>query len=360
MIDIHGSPGQRGMLYGRTSRGRIERTISVYGKAFEDAGVGWERAKEIARRFLEPIADYESSYVEELEGIARGAEADFDSILAINARTEVLFWRAGEEKRSFAPPDECTGIVATGEATADGRTLHAQNWDWRADCLDCAVVLRVAATDRHPAILTFTEAGLLARSGLNRCGLALTANGLQTETDFGRTGVPIPCIRRKILEADNLAKALAAVANAKRAFSNNLMISTADGEAINLEVTPEEIFWIYPESGLVVHTNHFKSPAARSKVTDRIVELGPDTLLRDLRTSRALSSKIGSITLSDVEEALKDKTGAPFSVCRPRNERRTGYWSATVATVILFPTERRMLIEPLPYENHGFQEYCFE
>jgi len=357
LIEVQGAPEKRGFQHGRASSDRLNRTIEIYKDAFQQAGVSWEEAKEIARQFLDSLTKYDETYIEEMEGIARGGSVDFDTILTINTRTEILFWRSPETPVQFASTDECTGIIATPDATADQRILHALNWDWRADCVDCSIILRIRSSDDRPDILTFTEAGLLARSGLNQAGLGLTGNGLQTSTDYGRIGVPIPCIRRKILEADNLAKALTAVIKAERAFSNNLMISTSDGEAINLEVTPEEIFWLHPENGLLIHANHFKSQTARLKVTDRIIMLGPDTILRDQRTVRALTPKIGSITLKDVQAALKNKVGAPFSVCRPVNERRSGYWSATVATIIILPEDRKMLVEAIPSEGHGFQEF---
>ena len=49
--------------------------------------------------------------------------------------------------------------------------------DWRAECAETGVLLRIHRDD-GPDILTFTEAGGLARSGLNSAGIGLTANAL--------------------------------------------------------------------------------------------------------------------------------------------------------------------------------------
>ena len=98
-------------------------------------------------------------------------------------------------------PDGCTAALALPEATADGVLLHGQNWDWRAECAETGVVLRIRRDD-GPDILTFTEAGGLARSGLNSAGIGLTANALECDRDYQRgPGVPLPFIRRKVLEA---------------------------------------------------------------------------------------------------------------------------------------------------------------
>ena len=76
--------------------------------------------------------------------------------------------------------------------TADGVLLHGQNWDWRAECAETGVVLRIRRED-GPDILTFTEAGGLARSGLDSAGIGLTANALECDRDYQRgAGVPLP------------------------------------------------------------------------------------------------------------------------------------------------------------------------
>src|SRR3546814_1886738 len=60
--------------------------------------------------------------------------------------------------------DGCTTIIVQPERTPDGTLIHAHNWDWKASCAETCVVLRVRG-DGGPDILTFTEAGTLARFG---------------------------------------------------------------------------------------------------------------------------------------------------------------------------------------------------
>ena len=75
--------------------------------------------------------------------------------------------------------------------------IHAQNWDWKAECAETAVVLRIRRDD-GPDILTFTEAGGLARSSLNAAGVAITANYLESDCDRQEMGVPLVFLRRKV------------------------------------------------------------------------------------------------------------------------------------------------------------------
>ena len=87
-------------------------------------------------------------------------------------------------------PSSGSKPASRAAATAAGRVIHAQNWDWKAECAETAVVLRVHRDD-GPDLLTFTEAGGLARSGLNAAGIAITANYLESDRDYRQTGVPL-------------------------------------------------------------------------------------------------------------------------------------------------------------------------
>jgi isopenicillin-N N-acyltransferase-like protein len=291
----------------------------------------------------------------EIEGIAAGADVPVEDIVALNARSELLY--AHEKLGATEPPDGCTGVVVLPEASASGTLIHAQNWDWRVESAALGVVLRIRP-DQGPAILTFVEAGMLARAGLNEQGIATTGNFLRAATDGGRVGVPLPLIRRAILKSEILAQALAVVFRSARTVSNNMIVSHAGGEAVSLETCPEEVFWQMPERGLLVHANHFKTPGALAKVRDRSLETSPDSLYRDRRVAAALAAKAPRIGREDVIAALADRFGAPRAVCRSPSVGPGGATSATVATIVMEPANRRMWIAPTPFNPHRFTEYA--
>jgi isopenicillin-N N-acyltransferase-like protein len=140
-------------------------------------------------------------------------------------------------------------------------------------------------------------------------------------------------------------------------FSNNLMISQSGGEAINLETTPDDVFWMTPEDGLLVHANHFVTAAARSRVVDTGLRTNGDSLYRDRRVRQSLAAERGSITIESFKRAFQDRYGSPRAVCRTPVFGPGGRTSSTVATVIMDTTERRMWIAPRPYGPHTFTEY---
>src|SRR5918994_7220262 len=116
----------------------------------------------------------------EIDAIARGADVDPHFLRAANARTEIL-----------NGADECSVQGAGG--------LLAQNWDWHPDLAESTVIHIVEHGDQQ-WFATVTEAGILAKIGLNRHGLGVCLNILRTTADGGTDGTPIHLLLRQLLE----------------------------------------------------------------------------------------------------------------------------------------------------------------
>lgn len=359
LIRLSGGPTDRGIQHGRMASGQIAMALDQYREEFARRGVSWKEAQELATEFLTHMRDYDAELVVELEGIAQGARQSLAAITIINARTELMYWKA---KRQSAPApegvsDECTSAVAMPETTANQRMLHAMNWDWQVDSVNSAVVLSIAATETTPAILTSVEAGQLARHGLNSAGIAITSNGLHSNQDYGRLGIPSPMIRRRMLMSPRLSAAMYELGSAPRAFSHFMALSDAHGEAIGLETTPDDLFVLTPERGLMVHANHFKSPVAQIKLNDLNVARIPETIYRELRVARHLQQAAGKINVETMKTAFADSYGSPDAVCRSPARRPSGMVTGTVYTLIMDAAAKSMWLAPLPYLGTQYTEY---
>jgi len=355
LIEVKGSPRERGLQYGEAARDRIALSREMYRAAFRKNGLEWEQVRELSSRYIAAIREYDADLMEEIEGIAAGANQEVETIVALNARTELMYWKPKQDEDS----EGCTGAIALPEATADGHLIHGQNWDWKKEAIETAVILKVKP-DAGPAFITFTEAGLLARCGMNSAGIAVTGNFLQSDRDFGRSGIPIPFVRRKILASASLADAVGVVIRSPRTFSSNHMISDAAGFAINLEASPEEVFWLLPERGMLIHANHFKNPAAKAKLMDTVVSRFPDTLYRDYRVESVLVPKHGRIGVRDFQEAFRDHYGKPEAVCRHLPTGTVDMAIQTVASVIMDTTTGKMWVARGPVCENEYYEYTLE
>ena len=355
LIDLSGSAHERGRQHGRAAADRIDRGIRMYAGSLLKNGVDWPELERRAEALVPTIEAFDPAYVEEMRGIVEGSGVPFAGIVLMNARTEMVVGARKALERSM--PDGCTAALALPEASADRVLLHGQNWDWRADCAETAVVLRIRRDD-GPDILTFTEAGGLARSGLNSAGIGLTANALECDRDYRRgPGVPLPFIRRKVLESAFLAEAVRTIFATPKLGSNHMAVSHCGGEAFGFECAPDETFWLAPDRGLYVHANHWISEPARAKVKDTGLAETPCSIYRDKRVREQLSPDRGRLTLDHLRRAFSDDYASPWSVCRPPRPNNRGAIVATAAMILMRPGEGHLEACSMPALNRRFTTY---
>lgn len=358
LYELTGPPEARGLSYGRQAAARVRASIGHYHAQLSGGGLDAARIHALARAFVPRVEAFDDAYVAEMRGIARGADVAFEDIMLLNCRTEIL-QLAKRGALAAEEPDGCTGAILLPEATEGGVLLHGQNWDWKSECAETGVVLRIRRDD-GPDILTFVEAGGLARAGLNGAGIAVTANYLESERDYRTEGVPLSLIRRKVLEQEQVALALRAIYCTPKSASNNLMLSHASGFGIDIECAPDESFPLQAEQGVIVHANHWRSPVALGKLRDTGIATTPDSLYRDQRVIQALRPKIGRLTLEDLRAAFFDDWQSPWAVCRPPRMSLGGNLSATVAMILMRPADGHMEIAPLPALNRHFTTYALD
>lgn len=359
-IEISGPPHERGVQYGTAARPQIERGVAHYTAQLQEAGFDRDRMHDLARTYLPTMEAYDATQVEEMRGIAKGAGLALEDILFLNARTEIVKLgttpKLRERLGDLARSDECTSALALPEATATGTVIQGQNWDWKVECADSCVVLRIRRDD-GPDVLTFTEAGGLARSGMNSAGIAVTSNYLDSDRDYQQLGVPLLMTRRKMLEASYLAEITRIVYGTRRSGSNNLTISHAGGVGYNLECAPDEVFLIEPRDGILTHANHWNAPDARVKLRDMGIVNTPDTLLRNIRVDQVMRRAHGRIDRKTFRAAFLDSYQHPYSVCRPPRASVTMKASATIASIIIESAKGEMEIAILPALHPQFTTY---
>ncbi|MCE2723912.1 MAG: C45 family autoproteolytic acyltransferase/hydrolase [Burkholderiales bacterium] len=358
LIEISGSPYERGVMYGQKAHDRIIKGVAHYSQQLNASDFGADQLAKIVSKIVPLIESFNTNLVAEMRGIAAGAQIPFEHVVLLNARTEVLQLAARQKQKVTvdSEPDGCTGLVVLPSATRDKRLIHAQNWDWKFECAETAIVLHIRRDD-GPDILTFTEAGGLARAGMNASGVAITGNYLESDRDYRELGIPLALIRRHALEQDRLALALRAVYCTGKSASNNMIVSHAEGIVLNLECAPDETFQVHARDGLLVHANHWQSPVALAKLLDTGIKSTPDSLYRDLRVDGFLRPHIGRISPDDVKRSLFDDFESPWGVCRPPRPSLSSNLSATVAMIVMEPVVGTMEVAMLPALNKQFHRF---
>lgn len=171
---VSGSAFERGVKHGATFKEQIASTIDFYAAIFKlpEADI-FNRASQFQRL----IADYRSDFIEEMDGIAKGADVNPLWIVALNSRSEILSLDAS------CDANECTALYFRKTA------VLGQNWDWGMAMENNTVLMRVDLPN-GTQIQMLTEPGIIGKIGLNSHGLGVCLNILRIDKPL--KGIPIP------------------------------------------------------------------------------------------------------------------------------------------------------------------------
>ena len=326
LVEVSGGPRERGQQYGEGAKDLIEKAIGYYSQALsQQTGLGWPAITQSVMKWLPLCEELAPHLVEEMHGIAEGAHVRFEEILTLNLRGEFVHsYRAQQAGHSVTPEadtdatlvDGCTSFFLTGEASGTGHTLIGQNWDWRTLTAETTMVLRIKQ-DPLPTIIMQVEAGQVGRHGANSAGIALNANGLGGT--FGdEFGLPQTLIRRLVLDQADIASALSVLVKTKPHIASNALLGYKEGFGIDVEATPLGADWLYPENGMIAHTNHYQASVPPA-LAGRYKPASVDSLIRLPQVSAGLRRVATATTAEESRElvraAMSDHLGYPEGVC---------------------------------------------
>jgi isopenicillin-N N-acyltransferase-like protein len=323
MIEARGSHREVGQQIGQQSQPRIQKMLELIHKELPD-GVTWSEMLQHSKLYLEFSRTVYPQYVEELEGIAEGADAPFDEVFLsmCEGLWEPTAWRHG-----------CTDMVARGPATQDGSTLVAHtNDEWPSE-EEILVILKIQAED-EPEFLGVSSGGIAVDAGFNAAGISLTGNHLYNN-DI-RPGVPRLLIVRAILAAKHLGEAMNHCLLPQRASSYNNVLAESNGEVYSMEGSATDCEPLYIDNNIMAHANHYISPAMRHFEADR--NDISNSVLRYNRAKRLLQENYGQLTPELFKTLLADHVGYPNSICYH------GAQCATVFSIIIRLEELRAWI----------------
>lgn len=351
LVRVSGTGYDRGVQYGKLASERVHRSLRFYARVFQEAlNVDWRWVKERAASFARPIADFSEDIAGEMRGIAAGAGVDFEDILCINCRTEVLHSATlhattGRRGRFLS---ECSAFAVEAASTACGSLIVGQNWDFLSGCHEHVVLLSVEQNDK-PNYITLVEAGLVGKLGMNGAGVALTTNFLVTERDLGDDGLPFHIVLRALLESQTVTEGLATLQGMTRSGSGNYTLASACGLSVNVETAPggyRDTAVMTPEDGLLAHTNHFLCDRFLCRPSDEFavaMRASTSSVTRLLRLKTLLREHRGQIDRNRMQAILADHADHPCGLCTHGDLTQPAYdREVTCASIIMEPSTRGM------------------
>lgn len=313
VLTVDGRPAERGRQHGEAFADEIAANVERYLARFDHYGIDEDTALDLAAEFVEVVSDAAPAYGAEMQGVADGSGVPLVEVTLLNARYEVLYGAYAETAaEQDTPADGCTSFALQGDVTADGTPFLGQNWDWMPDVDVFVMDVRGEGVADHVAL---TEAGIVGgKIGVNEHGISLSLNGLVTSADGEHPfRVPYHVRFRDVLNATRLSEAVGAVLDSDRACSANVLLGSAAGEFVNLELLPESAAYVYPEDGVLTHANHLEAATGAESQFERLL---PDTICRAPRLRRLLEREAPGVSVDDAKAALRDHFDRPTSICR--------------------------------------------
>ena len=358
VIEVSGDGHECGLQYGRQARVRIERSIATYARLFAYCGIDWQGAQRLGAAYRDVIGDLNPALLAEIEGIASGAGRHVDEILALNARTEILppsypgdahpdrdAIAAANRKNGVPDWGECTAVAVKPAHSTTGTTLLAQNWDWLGAQRSALVLLRVRRGE-GPCCLTLTEAGMLAKIGLNSRGFGVCLNILRSSDDGSHSGIPVHVLLRALLDRDGVADAVAFAAKLSFGASSNVLCADSGGDTAALEFSPRGLEVVPGTDAVLCHTNHFLAPAAARHQASLAPSLSTVPRLERI-TMLTGSHKGKNYSPADLQRMLRDESDGYLSICRrPDPALAPEVCIETVASVVMDLGGRVMHVAP--------------
>ena len=329
LLTTQGDAYACGLAHGRRFAREIADNLATYLRRFAASGLDRDAAFTEAARWRKAIAAHNGIYAEEMRGIADGSGESEDSIALLNARYELAFTLFGQEARTQPAaelaevvPDGCTTFGLLPQATANRHTWLGQNWDWLEGVHGRTFVLR-ARRKAQPSFVCLTEAGIAGgKMGVNECEIAFH----------------VRC--REVLDAERFDDAARPLTDTARTCSANVVIGAAGGKIVDIEASPDHVSRLYPDDGIITHSNHFLSAGHGESLLEKI---SPNTLYRADRMRALLAPHRGALSFAQMRAAASDHFGAPYAICRHADPHQPAEKRTMTVGAVLIDLEARTM-----------------
>lgn len=342
------TPYGRGYQHGAALRYVIHKGVAQWKQWINETL--WQQDVEIEiaefihdTDYLKGIRKHTPGLYEELQGIAKGSDVDFQTLYAYQMFDEFVV-HAVEKYRLV----HCSGFGVYGREKLPN--ILGQNNDLPPYYAGTHTVLRIKYPHNHEAMV-FTWAGLLAQNGMNNQNLGVTMNIVPTAKG-NVDGVPMPYIIRNILEKKNRDEAVAFLKSlGGSAAPMNFIIGDAE-KVVTVENTADgaRVFEDFQDEQWVAHTNHHLDmdvstlkAGAVSKTVERL------EAMEDMLKGKAFwIDAAGAKNIFRTKPILKNFTTDP------------GFPTMESIVIELIPDNPRMHVSPGPPDSNHYSTFDFK
>lgn len=309
IVEVKGTPYEQGIQEGQQLRDVILRNIATVDRNLADNHMDSERYRTFVARNLEFMRREHQDIYDEMRGIADGAQIPFDEIVRLNIPAYFM-----DEYFS----QECSMLMARGEATVDGKTYVIKNRDINM-YLEQAIIRR-----EYPDGLRVVEiygAGIVTNPacGINSYGVGVTTTGFwssKAPSDVERVDsahIFLNC-HTLLCRCKTAKEALEQVKNTPRMNGLNVILVDAE-DAYCVEMTKDDIFVQEDDgSGVFYRSNHYISQ--KFSHLNPSVEEYASTFARYERMGELVQEHYGNLRFQDLFRIMSDHKNGINAICR--------------------------------------------
>ena len=345
-VVVEGNAYSRGVQIGKELKNQISINYQNQTKYYRDKeDFNYRKWGDIAKRYIPAMEKWTPEVMEEIKGMAEGAQMELEQILALTTAYEKSFSRD-------MISEKCTSFLLSPKATYAQKVIVGQTneeciLEWMNE-LDTVI----HHVDNGKESLIYTHPGVPAYTGINNQGLAV----LWEYIDNGRTGdgVPTNAIIRHLLECANAGEAVEFLKMVPHDVPNEFGIADKSGKIVSVECFPNRVY-VKSDDVYLVHTNHNLFAEDEEEYTCSLT-----TVDRYEVMNKQVKENIGNIDVELAKEFFRSHERFPNSICsHPYPEKP---WNKTLATMVFDLTEGEMHIAfgnacETPFNSYKFEHY---
>jgi isopenicillin-N N-acyltransferase-like protein len=305
LVRVSGTHHEMGRQIGEACRKQVTHSIESAGQllveSYSQLELTWEGARIQAHKYLPFAQAHYPQYVEEMAGIAEGANVAFDDVVVVNTMEALT-----DDALQLT---HCTSFAVNDDRTVNRHVLLAHNEDWVPEDENDVFIIHATPKNECP-FLAMTYGCLLPNVGFNAYGIAQLCDSVYPNDP--RIGIPRVVAARAVLASQRLDKAIHYSPSPQRAAGYNHVLAHESGELYSVEVSACHFALLYGEDGYIVHTNNYLAPAMQK------VERKPEDLIgsrvRYFRAMR-LVKRQERHNIESLQAILRDHVNFSNSIC---------------------------------------------
>lgn len=307
MIEASGTPYEMGVQRGEQAENQIQKYVPIFNLADTLTGLDID---EFVKEYEKDIENFSPEYIQEMKGIAKGANVPYEHILFLNMFLSL----------------RCTTWGATGNQTKTGAAILGKNRDFTYAAYKTQIILKVNPENSH-SFVALTNAGLVGMDQfLNEKGLTGVTNRVTTKKE--NKGVPNHLLLRKFAEnCENVEQIPQMLDKTVVGYGNNLLLADNSNSISLIELAGGKKNYnvITPEDNIMSRTNHFITQEMLQHEAElstsgmqRKNPMGSSTLHRKARIEKLMNKHKGNINPQIGEDINQDHYPheGTFSICR--------------------------------------------